>query len=165
MAAGRVPPNPSELLGSKAMRNLVEDLGKEALVILDAPPLLPVTDAALLTANADGALVVISAGRTVDAELNTALNHLAAVRGRALGVIMNRVPRRGAGSYGGALGRGLRNGVGALAGPAALAAAGVTTATIASAVKSQIDLSGRSAMVQNTTGLNYYFTKISKSVS
>jgi capsular exopolysaccharide synthesis family protein len=101
MAAGRVPPNPSELLGSKAMRSLVEELGQKALVILDAPPLLPVTDAALLTANADGALVVISAGRTVDAELGTALNHLATVNGRALGVIMNKVPRRGAGSYGG----------------------------------------------------------------
>ncbi|GAA1930648.1 polysaccharide biosynthesis tyrosine autokinase [Nocardioides marmoribigeumensis] len=101
MAAGRIPPNPSELLGSNAMRSLVAELGEKYLVILDAPPLLPVTDAALLTANADGALVVISAGRTVDAELNTALNHLTAVRGRALGVIMNKVPRRGAGAYGG----------------------------------------------------------------
>jgi capsular exopolysaccharide synthesis family protein len=100
MAAGRIPPNPSELLGSKAMRGLVEELSTDSLVILDAPPLLPVTDAALLTANADGALVVITAGRTVDAELSTALGHLSAVRGRALGVIMNRVPRRGAGSYG-----------------------------------------------------------------
>lgn len=101
MAAGRIPPNPSELLGSRAMRSLVEELGEKALVILDAPPLLPVTDAALLTANADGALVVITAGRTVDAELGTALNHLETVNGRALGVIMNKVPRRGAGSYGG----------------------------------------------------------------
>lgn len=101
MAAGRVPPNPSELLGSRAMATLVEDLGKDSLVILDAPPLLPVTDAALLTANADGALVVITAGRTVDAELQTALNHLSAVRGRALGVILNKVPRRGSGAYGG----------------------------------------------------------------
>jgi capsular exopolysaccharide synthesis family protein len=96
LAAGRIPPNPSELLGSKAMHALVEKLSQDALVVLDAPPLLPVTDAAVLTANADGALVVITSGKTVDAELGTALSHLEAVRGKALGVILNKVPRRGA---------------------------------------------------------------------
>ena len=49
--AGRIPPNPTELLGSQRMRDLVETLGEKYLVILDAPPMLPVTDAALLTAN------------------------------------------------------------------------------------------------------------------
>jgi capsular exopolysaccharide synthesis family protein len=99
LAAGRIPPNPSELLGSKAMHALVDRLAETALVVLDAPPLLPVTDAAVLTANADGALVVITAGKTVDAELGTALSHLEAVNGRALGVILNKTPRRGSGSY------------------------------------------------------------------
>ena len=98
LAAGRIPPNPSELLGSKAMGALVEKLSQDALVIMDAPPLLPVTDAAVLTANADGALIVISSGKTVDAELGTALSHLEAVRGKALGVILNKVPRKGAGA-------------------------------------------------------------------
>lgn len=98
LAAGRIPPNPSELLGSQAMRTLVTTLAQDAMVILDAPPLLPVTDAAVLTANADGALVVITAGHTVDAELGTALGHLHDVSGRALGVILNKVPRRGANS-------------------------------------------------------------------
>jgi capsular exopolysaccharide synthesis family protein len=96
LAAGRVPPNPSELLGSKAMGSLVAELAEKSMVILDAPPLLPVTDAAVLTARADGALVVISARQTVDSELGTALGHLEAVNGRALGVIFNKVPRKGA---------------------------------------------------------------------
>ena len=99
LAAGGIPPNPSELLGSNAMRSLVSKLSQEGLIILDAPPLLPVTDAAVLTANADGALVVISAGNTLDTELEAALGHLDAVKGRALGIILNRAPRKGQGSY------------------------------------------------------------------
>jgi capsular exopolysaccharide synthesis family protein len=98
MAAGRTPPNPSELLGSKTMHTLIERLSANAIVILDAPPLLAVTDAAVLTANADGALVVISAGQTIDSELQIAMSELEAVNGRALGVIMNKVPRKGAGA-------------------------------------------------------------------
>ncbi|QIK64949.1 polysaccharide biosynthesis tyrosine autokinase [Nocardioides sp. HDW12B] len=103
MGAGRIPPNPSELLGSQSMKTLVEKLSQDAMVILDAPPLLPVTDAAVLTAWADGAIIVISAGQTLDGELRTALGHLEAVNARALGVILNKVPRRGAngGTYAG----------------------------------------------------------------
>lgn len=99
LPAGRIPPNPSELVGSKAMRSLIASLAERFLVIIDAPPLLPVTDAAILTAGADGALVVISYGRTVDTELEQALSHLQAVNARALGIIMNRTKRRGGGGY------------------------------------------------------------------
>ncbi|MDN4174507.1 polysaccharide biosynthesis tyrosine autokinase [Nocardioides sp. SOB77] len=99
LAAGRIPPNPSELLGSQAMKSTLSALAATSLVIVDAPPLLPVTDAAILTAGADGALVVISAGRTVDAELSQALSHLEAVSGTALGVIMNKTSRRGMSGY------------------------------------------------------------------
>ena len=103
LAAGRIPPNPSELLGTLAMEHLLKDLAKDALVIIDAPPLLPVTDAAVLTAVADGALVVVSAGQTLDTELRAALGHLSAVNGRALGVVFNRAVSRGdeTGYYGG----------------------------------------------------------------
>jgi capsular exopolysaccharide synthesis family protein len=103
LAAGSIPPNPSELLGSKAMRSTLERLAETSIVIIDAPPLLPVTDAAVLTTHADGALVVISYGRTLDTELRAALGHLRAVQGKTLGVIFNRVPRRNseAGYYGG----------------------------------------------------------------
>lgn len=100
MAAGLTPPNPSELLGSQAMRALVETLGRDAIVILDAPPMLPVTDAALLSTSADGVLLVIASGRTLDTEVATCLDSLRAVNGRVLGIVLNRVqPRHTPGGY------------------------------------------------------------------
>ena len=94
LASGSIPPNPSELLGSQSMRHLLRSMAEKATVIVDAPPLLPVTDAAVLTAVADGAFVVISTGRSRDQDLDAALAHLTAANGRTLGVIFNRVARR-----------------------------------------------------------------------
>ena len=93
IAAGGTPPNPSELLGSQAMRKLLRELAEDTIVIVDAPPLLPVTDAAVLAAVSDGAFIVVSSGRTLDSELGDALGHVEAVRGKTLGVIFNRVAR------------------------------------------------------------------------
>ena len=93
MGAGQVPPNPSELLGSQAMRSLLTALAQDFIVIIDAPPLLPVTDAAILTRHAHGALIVIKAGKTLDHELATALANIEAVKGRTLGVVLNRIRR------------------------------------------------------------------------
>ena len=102
LASGAIPPNPSELLGSKAMQTLVRDLAKEAIVVIDAPPLLPVTDAAVLTRSADGAIVVVSYGSTLDTELAVALGNVAAVHGRTLGIVFNRMRRTAtSGFYGG----------------------------------------------------------------
>ena len=95
MGAGLIPPNPSELLGSQAMKSLLDELSREAFVLIDAPPLIPVTDAAILTAKTDGALIVVGAGKTTTDELRRAIQSLQRVKGRALGVILNRVPRRG----------------------------------------------------------------------
>jgi Mrp family chromosome partitioning ATPase len=78
------------------MRSLVKELAAEAMVIIDAPPLLPVTDAAVLTRSADGALVVIAHGGTLDSELTASLSHISAVHGRTLGLVFNRM-RRSAG--------------------------------------------------------------------
>jgi Mrp family chromosome partitioning ATPase len=99
LASGAIPPNPSELLGSKAMQTLVSDLARDAMVIIDAPPLLPVTDAAVLSRSADGAIVVISYGGTLDTELGASLNHVAQVHGRTLGIVINRMRRRAADGY------------------------------------------------------------------
>ena len=102
LASGAIPPNPSELLGSKAMQTLVRDLAKEAIVVVDAPPLLPVTDAAVLTRSADGAIVVVSYGATLDTELAAALGNIASVHGRTLGIVFNRMRRTAtSGFYGG----------------------------------------------------------------
>ncbi|MBF4462875.1 MULTISPECIES: polysaccharide biosynthesis tyrosine autokinase [unclassified Rathayibacter] len=95
LGAGSIPPNPSELLGSNGMDILLHEIAREAIVIVDAPPLLPVTDGAILTARTDGALVVISAGKTTTDELGKAIQNLERVSGHTLGVILNRVPPRG----------------------------------------------------------------------
>lgn len=101
LAAGSTPPNPSELLGSHAMQALLKDLGERGMVIVDAPPLLPVTDAAVLTRNCDGAIIVVSHGLTLDHELDECLRQLAAVKGTVLGVVFNRMPRGGSRYYAG----------------------------------------------------------------
>ena len=76
LAAGSIPPNPSEVLGSDRMQALLGDLAKHATVIIDAPPLLPVTDGAVLTHQADGALLVVSLGKTTYDLVEKALDTL-----------------------------------------------------------------------------------------
>ena len=102
LTSGSRPPNPSEILGSQAMRTVISELTATGMLIIDAPPLLPVTDAAVVAHAADGAFVVVSAGRTLDTELANALGHLRTVNARPLGIILNRVSKRtvGAGNYG-----------------------------------------------------------------
>jgi capsular exopolysaccharide synthesis family protein len=99
LGSGRIPPNPSELLGSRAMKNMLTALAQEATVLIDAPPLLPVTDAAVLSRVADGAIVVIRTGRTTQDQLAQAMGNLDKVKGRVLGAVLNYVPTRGAGPY------------------------------------------------------------------
>ena len=96
MGAGTIPPNPSELLASEAMHKLLYSFPKHAIVLIDTPPLIPVTDAAVLTARTDGALVVACSGRTTIDVLDRALQNLDKVKGRPLGVIVDQMPRKGA---------------------------------------------------------------------
>ncbi|MDN4472015.1 polysaccharide biosynthesis tyrosine autokinase [Demequina zhanjiangensis] len=98
MAAGAIPPNPSELLGSRAMQSLLYSFPDDTLVLVDSPPLIPVTDAAILTARTDGALVVARAGKTTIDLLDRALANLERVNGRPLGVILDGISRKGPGS-------------------------------------------------------------------
>jgi capsular exopolysaccharide synthesis family protein len=95
LTAGSTPPNPSEVLGSERMRRLIDDLANHATVIIDAPPLLPVTDGAVLTHQADGALVVISVGKTTHDLLERSLDTISKAGGRALGVVLNKAPVKG----------------------------------------------------------------------
>jgi capsular exopolysaccharide synthesis family protein len=98
MSAGRVPHNPSELLGSHRMQLLLQDLSHDYLVVLDAPPLLPVTDAALLAGIADGAIVVFAIGQTYKEQARLAKRRLGQTGGRMLGVVLNRAPLKGLGA-------------------------------------------------------------------
>ncbi len=102
LPAGSIPPNPSELLASEAMHRLVELLIVENdAVVIDAPPLLPVTDAAILSRLTGGALVVSASGRATRQQLRGAIESLEGIGSRALGIVttMRRVKHGRAGGY------------------------------------------------------------------
>jgi capsular exopolysaccharide synthesis family protein len=91
LASGVYVPNPSELLGSVRMREVIERL-KESYdtVIIDAPPLTPVTDAAVLATLSDGVLMVVEYGQTSKRDLTKALGALDRVSARLLGIVANK---------------------------------------------------------------------------
>lgn len=95
LGAGRTPPNPSELLGSQAMRRLLERLAQDYMVIVDSPPTLPVTDPSVLAKSADGVVIVAQANRTNLDDLNKAVSRLRTVNAAILGAVLNHVPRKG----------------------------------------------------------------------
>ncbi|MDF2576452.1 MAG: chromosome partitioning protein, partial [Agromyces sp.] len=100
LPAGKIPPNPSELLGSKSMRQLLEALERDVdIVLCDAPPLLPVTDAAILANATSGAILVVSAGHTNRHQLSGAVDALNTAGAHIAGVAMTMVPTRGPDSY------------------------------------------------------------------
>src|SRR5512143_223539 len=100
MPVGPVPPNPSEMLGSKRMGYLIETLQQEAdVVIFDSPPLLAVTDGAVLGARLDGVLIVINAGHTRRVHLQRSKEVLNTVGARVIGAVLNRLPAHGDNYY------------------------------------------------------------------
>ncbi|WP_460599107.1 tyrosine-protein kinase domain-containing protein [Flexivirga lutea] len=102
LGAGALPPNPSELLSSGAMQATLERLRDQFdYVLIDAPPLLPVTDAAVMSTIADGAVLVVGSGIVTRDQVTTAVESLESVDAHLLGVTLNRLPRsnRVAGYY------------------------------------------------------------------
>ena len=90
--SGPIPPNPSEILGSKRMEELIEVLRKNfTRIIIDTPPITAVTDAALLGKLSDGVVLVVRANRTVRDMAKTGLEQLRAVGAKLLGVVLNGV--------------------------------------------------------------------------
>lgn len=100
LTSGQIPPNPSELLGSEAMRNLLQSL-EDAFdtVIIDAPPLLPVTDAVVLSQHVGGVAVIVGVQRTRTQELAKSIAALKLVKANILGVVLNRIPVKGPDAY------------------------------------------------------------------
>ncbi|WP_263310007.1 polysaccharide biosynthesis tyrosine autokinase [Brachybacterium atlanticum] len=90
LPAGQIPPNPSELLGSRRMQELIEELSRQYFVIIDAPPVLAVTDAQLLTRHSDGAILVAVPGQTRTAAMQKAVEAIRAVNGTVYGAVLNR---------------------------------------------------------------------------
>ena len=97
LTSGKVPANPSETVGSRRMRELIATLSRSAFVIIDAPPMLAVTDAGLLAAATDGAVIVTRVGKTQREELSRATKLVTQVGGRILGTVLHRAPRKSMG--------------------------------------------------------------------
>ncbi|HEM48698.1 MAG TPA: polysaccharide biosynthesis tyrosine autokinase, partial [Caldithrix sp.] len=101
ICSGVLPPNPSELLASKAMENLIERLIKDFdTVIFDSPPVIAVTDAAILSRKVDGTILVVNSGNTNRDALIRCNTLLESVGTIPLGILLNGVNIEGMyGSY------------------------------------------------------------------
>jgi len=96
LPAGDLPPNPAEVLGSARMGELLGRIKEKAdAVIVDSPPVLPVTDAAVLARQVDAVLLVLDAGRTRRWAAVQALEALQQVEANVIGAVLNNVPTRG----------------------------------------------------------------------
>lgn len=90
LTSGPLPPNPSELLGSKAMGNFVERLDKHYdYIIIDTPPVNAVTDPQVLSQHCDGVIVVVRSGKTEQEAIKKAVDSLRKVGADILGSVLN----------------------------------------------------------------------------
>lgn len=93
LPSGPLPPNPAEILGSRRMEDIIAALKTHADIILfDAPPVIAVTDAAVLGTKVDGVLLVISAGKTRREHALRAKETLKRVQVRLVGAVLNNAP-------------------------------------------------------------------------
>ena len=97
---GPLPPNPSELMGSERMARLLELLKAEAdLILVDSPPLLLVTDAAILGSHMDGVILVVDSGKTRVSEARRSVDELRKGHINVVGGVVNRMGRHSGGYY------------------------------------------------------------------
>lgn len=98
---GALPPNPSEILGSHQMEQVISNLRASFdMVILDTPPLLAVSDAAVLSAQTDGAVVVVRYGKSTRDSVRNAVGALEQINADVLGSVLNAVPTKRGNGYG-----------------------------------------------------------------
>ena len=95
ITAGKIPPNPSEMLASRAMTAFIEEMKKEfKYIILDTPPLQAVTDAQVLSTKVDGVLLVVRAGSTKKDAILNSVDLIEKVHGKIIGTVLNGVENK-----------------------------------------------------------------------
>jgi capsular exopolysaccharide synthesis family protein len=100
LPSGPTPPNPAELLnGARSQQIFAALRDRFDLILIDSPPILPVTDAAVLAKDADATLLVVAAFRTKSGDLLRASEKLAQVNARVVGVVLNEATRQAPGYY------------------------------------------------------------------
>jgi capsular exopolysaccharide synthesis family protein len=98
---GQMPPNPTELLGSRQMSSLLDNFRQRAdvFVIIDSPPVLAAADAPVLAGLVDGVLLIMESGQTNRQMLVQAVDQIRRSGTRLLGSVLNKVPMNGRGGY------------------------------------------------------------------
>lgn len=92
LTSGPLPPNPADLMGSRRMEEVIVELVERAdQVLFDTPPVVAVTDAAVLATKVDGVLLVISAGQTRREYARTAVQRLEQINARLVGTVLTNV--------------------------------------------------------------------------
>jgi polysaccharide biosynthesis transport protein len=100
LGSGELPPNPAELLNGRRIQEVFAALRELFdLVLIDSPPVLPVTDSVLLAKDADATLLIVAAGKTSRGDLQRSAEKLAQVNARVVGLVLNETTRQG-GGYG-----------------------------------------------------------------
>jgi capsular exopolysaccharide synthesis family protein len=101
LPAGPKPPNPAQLLSSSAMESMLGELRKRfKFLVIDSPPVLPVTDAMILSTFVDGVVFIVANGTTVRGAVMRARKTLQNVGAKVLGIVLNKVDVRHDGYYG-----------------------------------------------------------------
>jgi capsular exopolysaccharide synthesis family protein len=92
LTSGPLPPNPADLMGSRRMEEVIAVLAEQAdQVFFDTPPVVAVTDAAVLATKVDGVLLVVSAGKTRRDHARTAVERLEQINARLVGTVLTNV--------------------------------------------------------------------------
>jgi len=91
LTGGPIPPNPAELVGSKRMKKLIEEVSKQFdVVLIDTPPIIAVTDAAIIAQEVDGVILVIASGEVNKEFAQRAKEQLDKVGAKILGAVLNK---------------------------------------------------------------------------
>jgi capsular exopolysaccharide synthesis family protein len=92
LTGGPIPPNPAELVGSKRMKRLIEEVSTQFdMVLIDTPPIVAVTDAAILAQEVDGVILVLASGEVNKEYAQRAKELLDKVGAKILGAVLNKV--------------------------------------------------------------------------
>ncbi|ODA40169.1 CpsD/CapB family tyrosine-protein kinase [Desulfosporosinus sp. BG] len=92
ITGGPIPPNPAELVGSKRMKRLIEEFSLQFdMVLIDTPPIIAVTDAAIIAQEVDGVILVLAAGEVNKDFAQRAKEQLDKVGAKILGAVLNKV--------------------------------------------------------------------------
>src|SRR4029077_3175308 len=93
ITTGPLPPNPAEIMGSRRMRTVLDQIKASCdLIVLDSAPLMAVSDSAVLSSYIDGTVLVVDASRSRRGTVKLARDNLAHAGATVLGAVLNRVP-------------------------------------------------------------------------